>query len=647
MNNIKKFEDFLDRMKGLLDNAKKQGHIIVRVEDLENTFPELRESEDERIRKAIIEFFELQDDNTTYSLVPKKDILAWLEKQGDKSVNIDIESMVSSYKQRLKSQGGIENSPLVNMCLTAFRHGVENTLEELNLKKLEKQGEQTYADKVEPKFREGEWITNGDYTWKIVEVKPLDYILQSQDGNIVDDTISHVDEQFNSFTIEDAKDGDVLMWDNGRYIILFKEIKDNIVAHCSYNTHSKHFGFSSNYDTRFDCMLNFRPATKEQRDTLMKAMTDAGYTFDFEKKELKKIEQKSADKFEPKFKAGDKVLVDGKIYTIKLVNEDNYIVDENGRDVQEHFSYTKDWKLVEQKPTLSEEDEKNRRPLKDSEIKVGDIITYFKNGKKGIMLVSSFDSGTYPRCKWGISHICGTAYGNWAPGFGPYYAATEKEKQQLYDTMPKEVKDWLKSLKDRLQSQPKQEWKQENTGDLTDFENAMMHIGGSFFGQHAGLDPNDTNAIKEQAKLLLELVPRQEWSEEDDDMCYKATAVINRLCADGKEYVWSISTLNKLFYWLKSLKNRVQPEKEWSEKDEEMIEHLINLEKVNLKVNHYPDLEVNKKVDELKIFFKSLTHKQWKPTKEQLETFDYYLDADISNKDKEILFGLYNDLKQL
>ena len=35
------------------------------------------------------------------------------------------------------------------------------------------------------------------------------------------------------------------------------------------------------------------PSTKEQRDTLMKAIADAGYIFDIEKKELKKIEQKS------------------------------------------------------------------------------------------------------------------------------------------------------------------------------------------------------------------------------------------------------------------------------------------------------------------------------------------------------------------
>ena len=51
---------------------------------------ELKESEDERIRKAIVEFFESQDDNTTYSFIPKKNILAWLEKQGENClVNFD------------------------------------------------------------------------------------------------------------------------------------------------------------------------------------------------------------------------------------------------------------------------------------------------------------------------------------------------------------------------------------------------------------------------------------------------------------------------------------------------------------------------------------------------------------------------------
>ena len=57
-----------------------------------------------------------------------------LEKQPLEPVDIDIESMVNSYKQRLIIQGSIENSPIVNMCLTAFRQGVENVLEELDLK---------------------------------------------------------------------------------------------------------------------------------------------------------------------------------------------------------------------------------------------------------------------------------------------------------------------------------------------------------------------------------------------------------------------------------------------------------------------------------------------------------------------------------
>jgi hypothetical protein len=94
---------------------------------------------------------------------------------------------------------------------------------------------------------------------------------------------------------------------------------------------------------------------------------------------------------------------------------------------------------------------------------------------------------------------------------------------------------------------------------LTDFENAMMHIGGSFFSQYAGLDPNDTNAIKEQANLLLELVPKQEWSEEDE----KNRNLINTILwesvgkhLDAPEY-GSIVTQGdaaNLTQWLKTLK---------------------------------------------------------------------------------------------
>ena len=44
-----------------------------------------------------------------------------------------------------------------------------------------------------------------------------------------------------------------------------------------------------------------------------------------------------------------------------------------------------------------------------------------------------------------------------------------------------------------------------------------------------------------------------EWSEEDENMRYKATTILNKLCASNKEFVWQHETLIKIFYWLKYL----------------------------------------------------------------------------------------------
>jgi len=106
------------------------------------------------------------------------------------------------------------------------------------------------------------------------------------------------------------------------------------------------------------------------------------------------------------------------------------------------------------------------------------------------------------------------------------------------------------------------EWKQDNVEELTEFENVMMHIGSSFFGENTGLDPNDTNVIKEQANLLLELVPKQEWSEEDEEML---NTIANSLDRGRVERVWHTTT-EKVFNWLKSLKDRYT----WKPSDEQM-----------------------------------------------------------------------------
>jgi hypothetical protein len=45
------------------------------------------------------------------------------------------QAMIDAYKERLLSQANVmEESPMMQICLTAFRHGVENTLAEVEPK---------------------------------------------------------------------------------------------------------------------------------------------------------------------------------------------------------------------------------------------------------------------------------------------------------------------------------------------------------------------------------------------------------------------------------------------------------------------------------------------------------------------------------
>ena len=128
----KAYDEAIKRAKDSFNYPDYPGFIRADV-----VFPELKDNDD-NIRKEIINYFKCQNREEP----SRKDIhnkwIAWLEKQGNKSVNIDIESMVSSYKQRVLSQSnGVRNNPLINMCLSAFRRGIENTLDKLHLKQCE------------------------------------------------------------------------------------------------------------------------------------------------------------------------------------------------------------------------------------------------------------------------------------------------------------------------------------------------------------------------------------------------------------------------------------------------------------------------------------------------------------------------------
>ena len=143
---------------------------------------------------------------------------------------------------------------------------------------------QKSADKIEPRFKVGDWVVNkfGD-SWHIDNLDKKNYLVSDGKGNYNYFPISNQDEM-HLWTIQDGKDGDILA--AHECYVVFKEIDGlNIKCHCTYH----YLGLNPSF--YIDTLQNkdaFLPATKEQRDTLMKAMNDAGYEWDTDKKVLKK-----------------------------------------------------------------------------------------------------------------------------------------------------------------------------------------------------------------------------------------------------------------------------------------------------------------------------------------------------------------------
>lgn len=144
------------------------------------------------------------------------------------------------------------------------------------------------------KFKVGDWVML-DRPVLITKVEDMPYNTHqywTSDGTWFGD-----DTKAKLWNIEDAKDGDVLAlsYESQNYILIYKGLHQKnfgimMSVFCSYYVEK------DTYDDETDSfhMLNtgeiITPATKEQHETLMKAMADAGWEFDFDKKELKKID---------------------------------------------------------------------------------------------------------------------------------------------------------------------------------------------------------------------------------------------------------------------------------------------------------------------------------------------------------------------
>ena len=247
-------------------------------------FPELKESEDERIRKELIEFFTIEHwgGDAPFSAESAKERVAWLEKQGKQK-----QDPCEHCKDRCLN---CHNFPCIKK--RAFEQG-KSVFEVINEEKVDN------ANKVEPKFKIGDIITNGKNIGKIDENEDNKY--HGWFGYDKDLSVYYADipdiENWHLWTIKDARGGDVLSFNDGHgndCIELIKSITDKKIEFWFCLTNGNRYEVFDGITpyTNLVSREDATPATKGQRNQLEKAMTDAGYTFDFDKKELKEIEQK-------------------------------------------------------------------------------------------------------------------------------------------------------------------------------------------------------------------------------------------------------------------------------------------------------------------------------------------------------------------
>lgn len=205
------------------------------------------------------------------------------------------------------------------------------------------------------------------------------------------------------WNISDAKDGDILVFKNNVVGIII----------CKSPTH---------YDTRSYCRLSIGgdfineeesgwdstqliPASKEQRDQLEKAMSDAGYIFDFEKKELKEIENEEYD--------GEDYGIDGLWHAKNILEKTLGNVD----------GYQSDDGILEHKCAISAVDKLYKHSIAWSE-------------EDKHWMQKAIDFMNHP------------------------------DLIKATPTLAKDTINWLKSLKGRVQPQSKQEWSEEDESNF-------------------------------------------------------------------------------------------------------------------------------------------------------------------------------------
>lgn len=154
-----------------------------------------------------------------------------------------------------------------------------------------------------PKFKIGDWIVSDDKqrVYQITDISDNSYFY---DHSPKYDLISVADKSYHLWSINDAKDGDIIKTEY--FIFIFKYINHNTGVHyyCHYELDDcdvdERFGIAmpdSTIGSTADRGIHFRPAHPQEKHLLLDEIAKSGYRWDEEKKELCKIKHYDISSF--------------------------------------------------------------------------------------------------------------------------------------------------------------------------------------------------------------------------------------------------------------------------------------------------------------------------------------------------------------
>lgn len=226
-------------------------------------------------------------------------------------------------------------------------------------------------------FREGDWVIDKQgivhQIANVIEnVTNHTYAYDIVGGGYFNDNTEGV----RLWTIQDAKDGDVLAFDNDT-IVIFKDLYNSTTFHSYCHIEDGVFDVSEDNLPDWWEGKGFYPATKEQRDLLFTKMKEAGYEWDSEKKELKLLITNGGDFLESENRDQNPAWSkeDEKEYKYVLKFVDNILNNCGNKKDYEHCKRCYDW-LKSLRPQNNITDEELAQAKKDAYNDALDKIEY-------------------------------------------------------------------------------------------------------------------------------------------------------------------------------------------------------------------------------------------------------------------------------